>query len=257
MLELDKEFKYYYDNYNGKPFFLEKYFSPKNDKRRIAQEYEINTLYLNYYISNRISQKSRMTITEVKFSDMLFGWVNKNKLKLKTKDDFLNIARNIFLLSGIYVAYEILFPERILEYSNHINTELKKVETEIAERESAKKKYLNEFTPKEEKEKYLNDKKNFLYKLKQQNDFIVNNKGRSFYFYLTTIIKIKEIQEITNLPRTKILNLISDYFYLFKIVSNKINFPHALNQRLKDLDELKVFKFMGVINDLNNNYKEP
>lgn len=257
MRELEEEYNDYYYKYNGKPFTLEKYFSPATDHRRIAKEYEINTLYLNKYISERLTSKVQATISEVKFSDNLFEWTRKNKLKLKTKNDYLNIARNILLISGIYVAYEFLFPEKIIEFSQTIKKELELVEEKIKERAIFKEKYPNEFTPKEDIEKDIKKKELFLNLMNQQNELIINNKGRSLIFYLVARDKINDIKGITKLPATKIYNLVSDYFFLFKIISNKLNFPHALNQRIKTLDELKIAKLEEIMHELNKYFPEP
>ena len=93
--------------------------------------------------------------------------------------------------------------------------------------------------------------------MNQQNELIINNKGRSLIFYLVARDKINDIKGITKLPATKIYNLVSDYFFLFKIISNKLNFPHALNQRIKTLDELKIAKLEEIMHELNKYFPEP
>ena len=242
----NKELTEHFNTFDGKPFKIKDFFDLELLKEDKGTELALYVLDLNIYIQERVKK----SIKDTDFYDLLDSWVKKNKKKKNNFLEFKGIIKNILIVCGIYVSYEILAKDKIANY----NEELIKREKELL-----KAKYDMEETNKKFPEYKVNDSINKLEKdlsllklINEQNRIIINNRGNSIVTYIVIIKAIKEIQDITLIEKSKIIELICDCFFFLEIIrlKDKINFPDNLSRNLNRIRKDKVEDLFKIITEI-------
>ena len=234
------------NTYEGKPFKIKDFFDIELLKADEGTELALYVLDLNIYIQERIKK----SIKDTDFYDLLDSWFKKNKKKKINFLEFKGIIKNILIVCGIYVSYEIINKDKIASYNEVLikkEKELLKAKKSIEEINKKLPEYKdNDSISKLEKDLSL------LKPVNEQNRIIVNNKGKSIITFIVINKAIKEIQDLTLIEKSKIIELICDCFFFLEIIrlKDKINFPDNLSRNLNRIRKDKVEDLFKIITEI-------
>lgn len=229
-----------YKQLNAKPFDVNKYIplSGSVELRKASAEF---ILGLNEYLLERKIVLNDFTKFEEYITHFIEEWIRENS---NCKDSVMieSSIRELLILAGIYVSYEFMNQEEIIQLKADNEKIIKKVYNKYRKLKSAQdvvsgddEKVLSAMIKEIEKDKQLVEL------WQKQIKLTLPEQGRSEVYYKKAKMVINDLQDWLKIKQTKVLELISDVFFELQLISQRevISFGFNLGQRIYNKDDVK------------------